>query len=485
MNTFFEIVGWIVIVYAIAYTSSKIFFTIVSIIQIKVYTKLYPHIATQEELDRFASLNEHQLPTVTMIIPAYNEEPNIIDSVVSCLNQTYHFTEVIVGCDGSTDGTLQTLIEHFHLFETRDNFKHSANISHKPVEKYYRSATYKNLVVFYKENSGKADTVNAGIAIASGEIVTILDADSLLERNALIHLVSIFERDQETIGIGTPIGVVNDSIVGADGVVGSSFPKSFWAKIQVLEYLRSFLLGRMAMQKYSGLMIISGAFGVYQKWIMEAVGGYQCGSLAEDMDVDCKIWRFIGDNKLKFKLTYVPEVFSWSQVPDDFRGLLTQRDRWARGLTQTIWKNRNLFFNRRYKLLGYFSYPYYVFFEWLTPFLEIFGLLVLPFATLYGAMDPLFLLHVFLVYYVVGVGLNITTIVVEASTGGHYKNSLVLRKLIAVALIEPFFYHWINSFLYVYGNFRALITREHGWGKMRRKMFRHGQSEVVSESKAA
>ena len=485
MNLVFEILGWIVVVYAIAYSASKLFFAVVSIIQIKLYTKFYPHIASEKDLERYASLNKHELPIITIVMPAFNEEPNIIDSVVSCLRQTYKYTEVIVVCDGGTDGTLEKLVDYFHLYEVEDNFKHSPNISHEPVKRYLKSATYENLIVIDKENGGKADAQNSAISICSGEVLTLIDADSILESNSLVHLASIFERDSEIVGIGTPIGVVNDSIVGADGVVGATFPKSFWAKIQVLEYLRSFLLGRMAMQKFKGLMIVSGAFGVYQKWIIDAVGGYEKGSMAEDMDIDCKVWRFISDNNLKFKLKYIPEVFCWSQVPDDFGTLLTQRDRWARGLTQTIWKNRHIFFNRRYKSLGYFSYPYYVMFEWMTPFLEMLGIFVLPFATYHGAIDPKLILHVFIAYYVIGLVLNIVTITVEASTGGHYKNSLVLRKLVLVALIEPFFFHWVNSFLYVYGNIKMVILRQHGWGKMKRKVFDHGPAEEVSKGQAA
>ena len=219
--------------------------------------------------------------------------------------------------------------------------------------------------------------------------------------------------------------------------------------------------------------------------IVDAVGGFEIGSMAEDMDLDCKVWRFVNDNKLKFKIKYVPEVFCWSQVPDSFSNLVVQRDRWSRGLTQTMWKNRKVFFNPRYKSLGLFSYPYYVFFEWLTPFIEILGILVLPLATYHGVIDFSLILKVLIVYYVVGLVLNVVTITVEASSGGHYKDSKVLAKLVTVALIEPFFYHWVNSFLYVYGNLRMIVLRERGWGKMERKEFDHGPPEEVVEGQAA
>jgi cellulose synthase/poly-beta-1,6-N-acetylglucosamine synthase-like glycosyltransferase len=225
----------------------------------------------------------------------------------------------------------------------------------------------------------------------------------------------------------------------------------------------------MAIQKLRGLLVISGAFGVYQKWILEAVGGYTPRSLAEDMDIDCKIWKFIDHNQLKLTIRYIPEVFCWTQVPDTFKVLRIQRDRWARGLTATMIRNRDLFFNFRYKLLGLFSYPYYLFFEWLTPFIEILGLLYLILLTATGSLEYLLLGKIFLIFYTIGLILNIITITVEAFTGGHYKNSASLRKLALAALIEPIFYHWINSFLYLQGNINLVVKRSKKWGKMERR----------------
>ena len=325
--------------------------------------------------------------------------------------------------------------------------------------------------LFIRGGSANINAQNAGIAIARGEIVTIIDADSILEKYALIHLSDIFEREPEVVGIGTPIGVVNDCNVGPDGVADASVPKSFWAKIQVIEYLRSFMLGRMFAQRYRGLQIVSGAFGVYKRWMLEAVRGYSSGSLAEDMDIDAKIWRYIDRKMWNFRIMYIPEAFCWSEVPDTFRSLVTQRDRWARGMTQTIWKNRDLFFNPKYKILGVFSYPYYVFFEWLTPFIEIGGLIYFFTGALMGWFSFLVLGYIFLIYWAVGITLNLIAIGVEASTRGHYKNRATLTRLAIYALMEPLFYHWINSYLYVLGNIKLLLFRKTGWGKMERVAF--------------
>lgn len=485
MGEILEILGFAAVFYAIFYTISKLLLSTVSLVQIRRYTKKYPHIATQEDLYRHSKANRHQLPVISIISPAYNEALTIIDSTDSFLRQSYKFTEVIISCDGCTDNTLNILIEKYDLHPVEDNFKHSPTIKHKQVKTYFRSLSHPKLIVIDKINGGKADAQNAGIAIASGEIITIIDADSILESNALIHLSDIFERDSQTVGIGTPIGVVNDSNVGPDGVQDASFPKSFWAKIQVLEYLRSFLLGRMAMQKFRGLMLVSGAFGVYQKWIIEAVGGYSTGSLAEDMDIDCKIWRFIDHNNLSFTLKYVPEVFCWSQVPDDFNTLRTQRDRWARGLTETIWINKNLFLNLNYKVLGIISYPYYVAFEWLTPFIEIFGLAFLIFGSIFGIVDFDLLLGIFIAYYTIGLLLNGVTIGTEYFTGGHYKSRAALKKIIVVALIEPLFYHWINSMIYIQGNLNLIIKPKGSWGKMKRKKIKESIPAFMKKKKPA
>jgi hypothetical protein len=467
-----SVIGWIVLIYAVFYTSSKIFFSLFSLIQIKLYHSKYDHIITKEELEEHIRENsggQLVVPKITIIAPAYNEGQLILDTSKSYLHQTYVNFEVIICSDGGTDGTLEQLIEHYHLYEVPiSDFKKSEHIKHNEVKRIFKSPDYDNLIVIDKVNGGKADAQNSGIAIASGEIIAIIDADSILEKNALIHLADIFEREPDVVGIGTPIGILNDSNVGADGVEDGSVPKSFWAKVQVLEYLRSFLLGRMATQKIRGLALVSGAFGVYKKFVIEGVNGYSKGSLAEDMDIDCKVWRYIDDNKLKLKIMYIPEVFCWSEVPNDFKNLKSQRDRWSRGLTETIWKNKDLFLNYKRGILGLFTYPYYVFFEWFTPFVEVFGFVVFAFLYAMGKIDLFFLERIFILYYITGLFINALTLFAESRTGGHYKDRSSLYKLGFVAIIEPLFYHWVNSFLYLYGNMRLLLGN-HGWGKMERK----------------
>ncbi len=465
-----DILGYIALTYAVLYTGSKVIFSILSLLEIKIYFWRYDHIIEQDELNQHLQRNHHELPLVSIISPAYNEGVVILDTVTSFLEQSYQKKEVIVCSDGGTDGTLEKLIEHFELVEVEDDFVHSPSITHKEVKRYMRSTNprYKDLIVLDKINGGKADAQNAGIAIARGEIITVIDADSILEKYALIHLTDIFEREPKTVGIGTPIGVVNDCNIGPDGVDDASVPKSFWAKIQVIEYLRSFMLGRMFAQRYRGLLIVSGAFGVYRKWMIEAVGGYTNGSLAEDMDIDGKVWRFIDRNNLDYRIRYIPEAFCWSEVPETLKAFATQRDRWSRGMTQTLWINRDLFFNPRYKLLGLFSFPYYVFFEWLTPFIELGGLIFLIIAGLLGYLSLMLVPWVLLIYWIVGVILNITSLLVEALTRGHYKDRWTIFKLAEYALIEPLFYHWINSIIYVVGNFRLAFLHQKGWGKMER-----------------
>ncbi len=469
------IFGYLGLAYAILYTLSKLIFSFLSLLEIRMYFRKYDHIIDEHELKTHLEKNHHEMPLVSIISPAYNESVFIIETVSSFLSQSYRNKEVIICSDGGTDGTLKKLIDHFKLVEVPDTFQHSAYIKHKKIKRYLRSTdpAFHELIVIDKENGGKADAQNAGVAIARGEIVTIIDADSILEKYALIHLADIFEREPRTVGIGTPIGVVNDCNVGPDGVDDASVPKSFWAKIQVIEYLRSFMLGRMFAQRYRGLQIVSGAFGVYKKWIIEVVGGYSTGSLAEDMDVDGKIWRFIDRNKLSSRIRYIPEAFCWSEVPNTFKSLRSQRDRWARGMTETIWKNRDLFFNPRYKTLGLFSYPYYVVFEWLTPFIEIAGLLYFIFAAGFGYISLSYLPMIFLIYWAVGLALNVFAITVEHITRGHYKNPRTLAKLYFYAVLEPLFYHWVNSILYVLGNLRLIFLRKTGWGKMERVGIKH------------
>ena len=285
MDLLWDILLKIGLIYAIFYSSSKIIFAILSLVQIKKYTKEYTHLAKKEEVEEYVSKTRRDksktLPRVTIVSPAFNEGVLIKDTAISFLNQSYPETEVIISSDSGTDGTLEILISEFSLYEVpATDFIHSEKITYKPIKRYFRSKDYENLIVLDKENGGKADAQNAGIAISTGIITAIIDADSILEKNALYHLVSVFERENDVIGIGTPIGILNDSNVGDDGVEDGTLPKNFWAKVQVLEYLRSFLLGRMAFQRYRGLAMVSGAFGIYYKWVIENVGGYSTGSLA-------------------------------------------------------------------------------------------------------------------------------------------------------------------------------------------------------------
>ena len=477
MGFLYNILFNIGLIYASLYSSSKIIFSVLSLIQIRNYTKKYDHIANKEEVEGYvkeARLDKKRiLPKVTIVSPAFNEGILIKDTVLSYINQSYPETEVIISSDGGTDGTLEILIDTFKLYEVpKSDFTPSNKITHQPIKRYFRSSKFNNLIVLDKMNGGKADAQNAGISISSGIITTIIDSDSILEKNALYHLVSVFERESDVIGIGTPIGILNDSNVGDDGVEDGSIPNKFIGKLQVLEYLRSFLLGRMAFQNYRGLAMVSGAFGVYYKWVIESVGGYSTGSLAEDMDIDCKVWRMIDNNNFNFKIRYIPEVFCWSEVPEDLKNFKSQRDRWSRGLTETMWKNKDLFMNPKYGKLGLFAYPYYLLFEWLTPFIEIFGFAFIISSVITGAMNYYVFGYLFMLYWTSGILLNSLTIYAEKLTKGHYKNLKSLNKLMIVVFIEPLFYHWMNSAFYVYGNLRLLFGVR-GWGKMDRKGLSH------------
>jgi len=461
---YLSLLWWAFILYAISYTLSKIVISIYSIYQIRLHKKRYGN-----DTIVITTNTTTPLPKVSIIAPAYNEGVLILDTVDTYLNQDYPNFEVIVCSDGGTDGTLEQLIGFYNLYEVSiSKFKLSTNIQHKPIKRIFKSMEFNNLIVIDKVNGGKSDAQNAGISISSGEIVTIIDSDSILVKSALSELTTVFINENNVIGLGSPIGILNDTNIEEINNKTITVPKSIWAKIQILEYARSFLLGRMGIQKIHGIALISGAFGLYRKSILEAVGGYSSGSLAEDMDIDCKVWRYIKDNKLDYIIRYVPSVFCWSEVPNDLKNIKSQRDRWSRGFTETIWKNRDLFMNYKKGLFGMFTFPYYVFFEWLTPIIEIIGLIVFIILYSIGRVEPFFLHYTFLIYYIIGVLTNILVLYAEHITNGYYKSKNSLFKLGVVSLIEPLFYHWINSMIYVYGNIR-LATGARGWGTLERR----------------
>ncbi|HSA95033.1 MAG TPA: glycosyltransferase family 2 protein, partial [Acidobacteriota bacterium] len=323
---------------------------------------------------------------ISVIVPAYNEAAGIIESVRSLLSLSYPVFEVIVVNDGSTDGTLERLVEAFELRPSKAVFRKS--VQTLPVRGIYRSAVQPKLVVVDKINGKKADALNAGLNISRYPLFCAVDADSVLEKDALLKVVRPFLEDPErTIGAGGIIRLSNGCVVKDGQVVRVGIPRNWIARFQILEYLRAFLGGRMGMSMMRSTLIISGAFGIFRKDLALACGGYRAASITEDMDLVIRMQKHLHEKKKPYRIQFIPDPICWTEAPEDLRVLARQRSRWHRGLIQTLVRFRRMLFNPRYGIAGMFAMPFYAVFEMGGPFIEVLGYGVFAGHVLFGRVN--------------------------------------------------------------------------------------------------
>ena len=301
-------------------------------------------------------------PGISLVVAAYNEELTIVESLRALLALDYPKREVVVVNDGSSDGTLALLQKTFRLVQAP-----LAYVEHIPtavVRGVYRSLDEPDLVVIDKENGrGKADASNAGINAASMPGVMTLDADTTLEPDALSRAVLPFLEDPSTIAVGASVGIVNGSRVEAGRVIETRMPRSWLARFQIVEYLRAFLMFRLAMAPANAVPLLSGAFGLVRRDALLEVGGYDHTSIGEDMDLTIRLHRLYRERRQPYRIAYEPDPLCWTQAPEDWRSLRSQRTRWRRGFLQVFARHFRMVGNPRYGAVGRLMLPYPAFFD--------------------------------------------------------------------------------------------------------------------------
>jgi len=318
-----------------------------------------------------------QAPSISILAPAYNEGANIIENVRSLLSINYNNLEVIIINDGSKDDSLEKLIIAYDLYKT--DFFVNKRIPTKDVLGVYKSrkAVYKKLIIVDKQNGGKADALNVGVNISQNDYIVCIDVDCILEQDALLKLAKPFLEDTRirVIATGGVIRIANSCIVENGRLVKVNLPRQFLPRVQTLEYIRAFLLGRMAWSRLNGLLLISGAFGAFDRDIVIKCGGYNHNTVGEDMELVVRMRRYMEEQKVPYKVSFIPDPLCWTEAPASFKILGRQRNRWTRGTIETLQLHKVMFFNPKYGRLGMISYPYWFFFEFLAPIVEFLGLL--------------------------------------------------------------------------------------------------------------
>ncbi|HEU5041238.1 MAG TPA: glycosyltransferase [Gemmatimonadales bacterium] len=396
-------------------------------------------------LEDFQEIRDSGLaPPISIVVPAYNEGKTILESVRSLLGLRYPRLEVVVVNDGSTDDTLERLIAEFGLQRTPRVYWQ--RIRSQPVRAIYWSPTWPGLWVLDKVNGRKADAANAGINLASAPYVCVVDGDSVLERDAMPAIMhAILPRAAETVAAGGTIRIANGCEVAGSGVSRVRTPHGFLATTQVLEYLRAFLFGRMAWSELDSLLIVSGAFGVFRKDVVVEVGGFRHDTVGEDMDLVVRMHRHMRAAGRPYRVAFVPDPVCWTECPETIRGLRNQRERWQRGLGETLDHNREMLANRRFGRIGLFAVPYLMMFEYLAPLLEVAGFAILPVGWLLGLLDSsLFLLFVG-VALAYGLCLSLVTLLLEELSFRRYREPRDLLRLAGAAVLENFGLRQLHS----------------------------------------
>src|SRR5690348_3262490 len=337
--------------------------------------ELRRHMLLIADESRHLLLSSTLSPTISILAPAYNEEATIEVSLRALLALHYPSLEVIVISDGSKDKTVQVLIEKFDLVPVKTIYERK--IETKPARTLYRSSTYPGLVVVDKENGGKADALNVGLSFARGELVCAMDADTLIEQDGLQRMVRPFLYATDVVATGGTIRVVNGSQVKHGRVEKTAVPTNLMAGVQVVEYLRAFLFGRLGWNRLGGNMIISGAFGLFRRDAVIHAGGYAHDTVGEDMELVVRLRRVGCEQRQRQRVIFIPDPVAWTEVPESLHVLGNQRDRWHRGLADVLWRHRRLFFNPSYGALGLLVFPYFVFGELLAPVIEATGLIIM------------------------------------------------------------------------------------------------------------
>lgn len=411
-------------------------------------------------------------PTVTILAPAYNEGKTIVENVRSLLSIYYVNLELIIINDGSKDDTLQKLIDAYDLEEVA--FFVDQQIPTKEIRHIYKSRNgiHKKLIVVDKANGGKADALNVGINVSSNNYLVCIDVDCVLEQDALLKMVKPFleQTDKRVIASGGVVRIANSCVIEDGRLIKVRLAEDYLPRIQILEYIRAFILGRMAWSRLNGLMLISGAFGAFDKEIAIKAGGYNHNTVGEDMELVVRMRRYMEEKKEDYIVTYIPDPLCWTEVPNSFKILGRQRNRWIRGTYETLKFHKIMFFNPRYRLLGMLSYPYWFFFELCAPIIEFLGFILFFIFAWTGFLDWGFFFS-FLVFIVCfGYLYSSFAILMEVLTFNQYKRRIDIFRLLLTGLTEPFYFHPFVVWSAVKG-YLDLINKKKGWGEMTRQGF--------------
>jgi cellulose synthase/poly-beta-1,6-N-acetylglucosamine synthase-like glycosyltransferase len=423
------------------------------------------------ELDDNILMTSPLTPGISVVAPAFNEGKTIISNVRSLLTLNYPLFEVIIINDGSTDDTLDKLIDEFNLVETQ--YAYVARLKSQPVKRIFKSSNpaFSILTVVDKVNGGtKADASNAGINASSFPYYLCTDVDCILERNTLLKMIKpILNSQRKVIAVGAALRMLNSCDVDEGVITRVRPPKALIPRFQELEYIRAYLLSKMGWSTINCVPNVSGGLGLFDKDISVRAGGYDPLSHAEDMDLITRMIAYMANNNQKYAVKYIPLSCCWTEGPPNLKILYRQRTRWARGLMQLFFVHRKVLFNRRYRNMGLIIYPYALIYELLAPVIELIGWLVFIWLLINDKIN--WSLAGFILLYTYTFTIMISTMVIlwDQFTFKYYKTLREVLQLIAVAFLEPVYYHLISIYFSIRGYISFFTSKNFEWGTMTRQ----------------
>lgn len=424
-----------------------------------------------EHLDgTFWTNDTAKIMPISLLVPAFNEALNVTDSIKSLLKLQYPAFELIVINDGSTDDTLARLIENFNLSPTDRTYQ--TRLSHKDIRGFYASPQYPQLLVVDKANGGKADALNAGINLARYSIFCSIDADSILEPNALFRAALPFSQDPiRMAAVAGTIRVANGCTISDGTIIEHGIPKNFLAKLQSLEYLRAFLMARLGLSEAKSLLLVSGAFGLFRRHLAIQVGGYSTNTVGEDYEFTVKLHRYLLENEQDYRVVFLPEPVCWTEVPETLHALSRQRMRWQRGAIETISKHWKMAIQPRYGRPGVIGMGSSIIIDIISPTLEILGYILVPLFWTFELLNTDFLLAFFALSVGAGITLSLAALILSELELSQNSTPNEVLSLGLIAVLENFGYRQLNAFWRLSGTWQH-IRKHKGWDVNKRVGFK-------------
>lgn len=461
MHTFFLVSSYVIIVYMLFSSLSYIGLFLLAFRKVKKEDKLDQRESTEDLLR-----NQTTFP-VSILVPAYNEEIGVVSTVRSLLALEYPKKEVIVIDDGSKDLTADRMIEAFKM--TKIPFAVRTHIQTAEIEAIYQSATFPYIRLIKKANGGKADALNAGINLSAFPYFCAIDGDSILENDGLVKTMKpIIESDGQIIVTGGSVRIANGSTISRSKVEKIDLPRQPLVLMQIVEYFRAFLIGRLALSQLNILLIVSGAFGVFNKERVIQAGGYKKDTVGEDMELVVRLHRLLKEEKSHQRIEYIPDPVCWTEAPESLEVLRSQRIRWQRGLFETLWTHKKMMLNPKYGAIGLLSMPYFLLVELLGAVFEFFGYIIIFGGLFFSLVDPNVAIVLFIVTIFYGSFISALAVLLEEMTLHKYPKVSHLVRLYLWALTEAFWYRPLVVIWRIQGIFATFQKKAH-WGDMKRK----------------